>query len=47
VKKVGNTVKKSDTDDYWQLIDDDLRQIRESARENTTDPSAIAKRVGR
>ncbi|KAJ7904832.1 hypothetical protein B0H13DRAFT_2510585 [Mycena leptocephala] len=47
VKKVGNTVKKSDTDDYWQLIDDDLRQIRESARENTTDPSAVAKRVGR
>ncbi|KAJ7810391.1 hypothetical protein B0H13DRAFT_2384650 [Mycena leptocephala] len=48
VKKVGKTVKKSsETDDYWQLVDEDLRDIRESARENTTDANAIAKRVGK
>ncbi|KAJ7853244.1 hypothetical protein B0H13DRAFT_1904226 [Mycena leptocephala] len=48
VKKVGKTVKKSsETDDYWQLVDEDLREIRESARENTTDANAIAKHVGK
>ncbi|KAJ7367151.1 hypothetical protein DFH08DRAFT_797983 [Mycena albidolilacea] len=49
VKKVLNTVnvKKTKTLDYWELVDLDLRDIREAARKDTTDAVEIAKRVAR
>ncbi|KAJ7300989.1 hypothetical protein DFH08DRAFT_121767 [Mycena albidolilacea] len=47
VKKIEGTLKV-DKDDYWQLADDDLQDIRTSARrDNTTDPKVIAKRVAK
>ncbi|KAJ7194511.1 hypothetical protein GGX14DRAFT_404556 [Mycena pura] len=47
VKKIEGTLKV-DTDDYWKLVDDDLQEIRSSARrDNTTDPKVIAKRVAK
>ncbi|KAJ7797451.1 hypothetical protein B0H14DRAFT_3493725 [Mycena olivaceomarginata] len=49
VKKVLNTVnvKKTKTLDYWELVDLHLRDIRETARKDTTDAVEIAKRVAR
>ncbi|KAJ7833065.1 hypothetical protein B0H13DRAFT_1914742 [Mycena leptocephala] len=48
VKKVRKTVKKSsETDNYWQLVNEDPREICESARENTTAANTITKRVGK
>ncbi|KAJ7808636.1 hypothetical protein B0H14DRAFT_3482142 [Mycena olivaceomarginata] len=49
VKKVLNTVnvKKTKTLDYWELVDLDLRDIRETARKDTTDAVEMAKHVTR
>jgi hypothetical protein len=47
MKKIDGTLKV-DKDNYWQLVDDDLQDIRTSARrDNTTDPKVIAKHVAK
>ncbi|KAJ7189422.1 hypothetical protein GGX14DRAFT_626844 [Mycena pura] len=47
VKKIEGTLK-ADNDDFWELVDDDLQEIRKSARsDNTTDPKLIARRVAK
>ncbi|KAJ7879323.1 hypothetical protein B0H13DRAFT_1892282 [Mycena leptocephala] len=47
LKKLENSIKNTDTDDYWELVDLDLQAIRTKAREGTVDPAEIAKRVAR
>jgi hypothetical protein len=47
LKKLENSIKNTDTDDYWELVDLDLQTIRTKAREGTVDPAEIAKRVAR
>ncbi|KAJ7803684.1 hypothetical protein B0H14DRAFT_2613131 [Mycena olivaceomarginata] len=45
VKKIEGTLKV-DNDDFWQLVDNDLQEVRNSARrDKTTDPKIIAKCV--
>ncbi|KAJ7881611.1 hypothetical protein B0H14DRAFT_2565835 [Mycena olivaceomarginata] len=49
VKKVLNTVniKKTKPLGYWELVDLDLQDIRETARKDTTDDVEIVKHVAR
>jgi hypothetical protein len=47
VKKIEGTLKV-DKDNYWQLVDNDLQDIRTSARcDNTTNPKVIEKCVAK